>query len=165
MSVQEVLTGTYPYHVECGDVLDKLKTIPDGCVHCVCTSPPFFGLRDYGCAGQIGLEKTPDEFVAKLVEVFREVRRVLHPSGTLWLNLGDSYCSTDKWGGGGKNTGKQTVAEDGSVPSWTVRNKREHMEGIRMRLRCDLTAEDVAYVLSELAKARTISSATQEGRE
>lgn len=65
----------------------------DQSVNTCVTSPPYFGLRDYGHAGQIGLEQTPDEFVAKLVEVFREVRRVLRDDGTLWLNLGDSYAS------------------------------------------------------------------------
>jgi DNA modification methylase len=63
-------------------------------VHTVCTSPPYFGLRDYGKDGQIGLEATPEEFVAALVGVFREVKRVLRDDGTLWLNLGDSYAST-----------------------------------------------------------------------
>ncbi len=63
----------------------------DGCVDCCVTSPPYFGLRDYGNSQQIGLEPTPDAFVASLVTVFREVKRVLKDSGTLWLNLGDSY--------------------------------------------------------------------------
>jgi len=76
-----------------GDCRDVLKTLPDCSVHCCVTSPPYFGLRDYGCAGQIGLESTPDAYVAELVAVFREVRRVLRDDGTLWLNLGDSYAS------------------------------------------------------------------------
>ena len=58
------------------------------------TSPPYFGLRDYGHEGQIGLEETPEEYVSKLVEVFREVKRVLKDDGTLWLNIGDSYART-----------------------------------------------------------------------
>ena len=74
-----------------GDVLDGLRTLPDCSVHCAVTSPPYWGLRDYGVEGQIGLERTPDEFVQKMVEVFREVRRVLRDDGTLWLNIGDSY--------------------------------------------------------------------------
>ena len=74
-----------------GDCIDRLKEVPDGAAHTCVTSPPYFGLRDYGMDGQIGLEATPDEFVAKMVEVFREVRRVLRDDGTLWLNLGDSY--------------------------------------------------------------------------
>ena len=76
-----------------GDCRDMLKTLPEQSVHCCVTSPPYFGLRDYGVDGQIGLEQTPAEFVAELVAVFREVRRVLRDDGTLWLNLGDSYAS------------------------------------------------------------------------
>jgi hypothetical protein len=70
------------------------KQIPlaDGSVNCVVTSPPYYGLRDYGVSGQIGLEQTPDEYIANLVQVFREVKRVLRDDGTLWLNLGDSYA-------------------------------------------------------------------------
>jgi len=76
-----------------GDCVASMKTLPDGCVQTCVTSPPYFGLRDYGNAAQIGLEPTPDAYVAKLVEVFREVRRVLKDDGTVWLNLGDSYAS------------------------------------------------------------------------
>ena len=76
-----------------GDCRESLRTLPDQSVHCVVTSPPYFGLRDYGVGGQLGLEPTPAEFVAAMVEVFREVRRVLRDDGTLWLNLGDSYAS------------------------------------------------------------------------
>lgn len=79
-----------------GDCIEGMRTLPDQSVNCCVTSPPYFGLRDYGHKGQIGLEETPDQFVAKLVEVFREVKRVLKDDGTLWLNLGDSYA-----GGGG----------------------------------------------------------------
>ena len=73
------------------DVFKGLATLADKSVNTCVTSPPYFGLRDYGAPGQIGLEKTPEEYVAKLVEVFREVRRVLRDDATLWLNLGDSY--------------------------------------------------------------------------
>ncbi len=79
--------------IRLGDCRDLLRQMPDESVHCVVTSPPYFGLRDYGCEGQIGLEPTPDEFVAALVEVFREVRRVLRDDGTAWVNLGDSYAA------------------------------------------------------------------------
>jgi len=82
---------TVTIHV--GDCLQTLRSMPSESVNTCVTSPPYFGLRDYGHDGQIGLEQTPDEFVAKLVEVFREVRRVLRGDGTLWLNLGDSYGS------------------------------------------------------------------------
>ena len=77
-----------------GDCIDVLKGLPDAIVNTCITSPPYFGLRDYGVDGQIGLEETPDSYVQKLVEVFREVRRVLRDDGTLWLNLGDSYFNT-----------------------------------------------------------------------
>lgn len=79
--------------IRVGDCLEVLRTLPDASVQCCVTSPPYFGLRDYGHAGQIGLESTPDAFVAKLVAVFAEVRRVLRDDGTLWLNLGDSYAA------------------------------------------------------------------------
>jgi DNA modification methylase len=79
-----------------GDVRQKLKELPDQSVHCVVTSPPYWGLRDYGEDGQIGMEDTPEEFVANLVGVFREVWRVLRDDGTLWLNLGDSYAGSGK---------------------------------------------------------------------
>ncbi len=75
-----------------GDCLETLRQMPDGLVQTCVTSPPYFGLRDYGHSGQIGLEPTPDEFVAKLVTVFREVKRVLRDDGTLWVNMGDSYA-------------------------------------------------------------------------
>jgi len=71
--------------------IEGLKLLPDNCVDCCVTSPPYFGLRDYGTEEQIGMEQTPDEFVDKLLQVFTEVKRVLKPEGTLWLNLGDSY--------------------------------------------------------------------------
>jgi DNA modification methylase len=82
-----------------GDCLDILPTLEAKSVQCCVTSPPYFGLRDYGCAGQIGLEPTPDAYVEKLVAVFREVRRVLKDDGTLWLNLGDSYNGSGGAGG------------------------------------------------------------------
>ena len=76
-----------------GDCIDAIRGLPDGSVDCAVTSPPYWGLRDYGVGGQLGLEKTPEEYVANMVAVFREVRRVLKEDGTLWLNLGDSYAS------------------------------------------------------------------------
>lgn len=76
-----------------GDALEILQGISSGTVNTCVTSPPYYGLRDYGVAGQIGLEPTPDEYISRMVEVFREVWRVLRDDGTLWLNLGDSYAS------------------------------------------------------------------------
>lgn len=88
-----------------GDVRDRLRELPDESVHCVVTSPPYWGLRDYGVEGQLGLEPTPEEFVATLVAVFREVRRVLRSDGTAWVNMGDSYAG----GGRGGDTGSVTL--------------------------------------------------------
>jgi|TARA_R110002074_G_scaffold109265_6_gene235719 DNA modification methylase len=82
-----------------GDVLDRLKDIPDGYVQMVCTSPPYWALRDYGAEGQFGLEPTPEGYVEKLVEIGQEIKRVLRDDGTFWLNLGDTY-----WGGGWRGT-------------------------------------------------------------
>jgi len=93
-----------------GNVLETLKDLPDCSVQCVVTSPPYYGLRDYGVDGQIGLEPTPEAYVETLVNVFREVRRVLKDDGTLWLNLGDSYAGS--WGNyGGQNRGNGTQRE------------------------------------------------------
>jgi DNA modification methylase len=105
-----------------GDVIEMLQTIPDRSVRCCVTSPPYWGLRDYGVQGQIGLEDTPEKYVAKMVEVFEEVSRVLTDDGTLWLNLGDSYAASGMGGGGAKqstNTGsriKGHKAPDGLKP-------------------------------------------------
>jgi DNA modification methylase len=76
-----------------GDCREVLASLPANSVDCVVTSPPYWGLRDYGNEGQLGLERTPEEYVANMVAVFAEVRRVLKPSGTCWLNLGDSYST------------------------------------------------------------------------
>lgn len=81
-----------------GDAMEQLRTLPDASVDCCVTSPPYWGLRDYGHAGQMGLEATHEAYTAAMLGVFREVRRVMKPHGTLWLNLGDSYTS------GGRST-------------------------------------------------------------
>jgi DNA modification methylase len=92
-----------------GDVLDVLRGLPDGIADCCVTSPPYYGLRDYGELGQMGMEESPELFVEKMVEVFSEVRRVLKDDGTLWLNLGDSYC------GGGRG-----YVDDGRIQSGSL---------------------------------------------
>ena len=81
-----------------GDCLSILPTLPDESVDCVVTSPPYWQLRDYGVSGQLGLEATPDEHVAKMITVFDEVKRVLKKSGTCWVNYGDSYSTGKNWG-------------------------------------------------------------------
>lgn len=100
-----------------GDCLERLKEIPASSVNACVTSPPYWGLRDYGVDGQLGLEKTPDEYVSRLVEVFREVRRVLRDDGTLWLNLGDSYISS------GGNT-KGASSDGGTGRAWNGVNSK-----------------------------------------
>lgn len=94
------LVGTAHTEGEAVIVRADARAIPlaDKSVQCVVTSPPYFGLRDYGVSGQIGLEETPDAYVAQLVAVFREMRRVLKDDGTLWMNLGDSYAGSGKGG-------------------------------------------------------------------
>ena len=87
------------WEIRQGGCLDIMRTMPDKSVHCCVTSPPYWGLRDYGVSGQLGLEPTPEEYVAKMVEVFREVWRVLRDDGTLWLNLGDCYNSPNSHSG------------------------------------------------------------------
>jgi DNA modification methylase len=105
--------------IHIGDCLEVLKRLPDASVQCVITSPPYYGLRDYGNDGQIGLEQTPEAYIAKMVEVFREVRRVLRDDGTVWLNIGDSYAGSGK---GGQSAEKRsagwqpTYANKGYVP-------------------------------------------------
>ena len=79
------------YNMDC---VEGLKMLPDNSIDCCVTSPPYYALRDYGVDGQIGLEDSPEAYIDKLVDVFSEVFRVLKPEGTLWLNLGDSYCGT-----------------------------------------------------------------------
>ena len=116
-----------------GDVREKLKELPDESVHCVVTSPPYWGLRDYGMAGQLGLEATPDEYVANLVAVFREVGRVLRPDGTFWLNIGDSYVgamSQHKEGGSqGHNSWIAKKTMSGIPTSGRIERNRKLREG------------------------------------
>lgn len=89
-----------------GDCIEQLKMLPDDSVHCVVTSPPYWGLRDYGVEGQLGLEPTLTEHIEKMVEVFEEVKRVLRPDGTLWLNYGDTYAANR----GGSHQPAETLA-------------------------------------------------------
>lgn len=107
-----------------GDVLDRFKEIPDNSVNCVVTSPPYWGLRDYGVGGQLGSEKTSDEFVENLVKVFREVKRVLKKDGTLWLNLGDSYAGS----GCGLDADGTWNPGNGDYKQGTHRNNQNQMK-------------------------------------
>src|SRR3990167_10443977 len=111
-----------------GDTLTELKKLPDECVDCVITSPPFFNLRDYGVEGQIGLEKTWQEYIKKLIDVFNEIKRVLKKEGICFVNLGDSYSSIGKlcddfaredddkkWGKHDSNRGRSRI-QKGTYP-------------------------------------------------
>ncbi|WP_122499932.1 DNA-methyltransferase [Pseudomonas viridiflava] len=108
-----------------GDCIDMMRTLPDESVHTCVTSPPYYGLRDYGVDGQIGLEETPAEFIARLVDVFREVRRVLRADGTMWLNMGDSYAGS--WGAQGRPQG------DGQMSGRSVTSARQINEHPRFK--------------------------------
>ena len=95
-----------------GNALDELKRIEAESIDCCITSPPYYNLRDYDIDGQIGLETTPEEYISKLVDIFREVRRVLKQDGTLWLNIGDSYAGSGK---GKKDTHTRNMGNKGTL--------------------------------------------------
>lgn len=104
-----------------GDCLTSMRSMPDRCINMCVTSPPYYGLRDYGHDGQLGLEDTPELYVKNMVEVFREVRRILADDGTLWLNIGDSYAGSGKGPSGnlGKNHNEREMTHtsaSGNVP-------------------------------------------------
>jgi DNA modification methylase len=105
------------WEIRQGDVCDRLREMPDESVQCVVTSPPYWGLRDYGDDGQLGLEPNPEQYVANLVEVFREVGRVLRDDGTLWLNLGDSYAGSGKGPSNDYPRGAEHLSNVLSVPN------------------------------------------------
>jgi DNA modification methylase len=138
-----------------------LPTLPAGSVRCCVTSPPYFGLRDYGCEGQIGLEKTPEAYVAEIVGVFREVRRVLADDGTLWLNLGDSYAQTNvvnRAGGDGTRTDhrgipfgatKKALVATGARQTIAPGLKQKDLVGIPWRVAFALQA-DGWYLRSDI---------------
>jgi DNA modification methylase len=123
-----------------GDVRERLRVVADGSVRCVVTSPPYWGLRDYGHDGQIGLEQSPDEYVCEMVQVFREVRRVLADDGTVWLNLGDSYNGS---GGAGGDYSEGGLKE--GQPKYPGRNvqslKPKDLVGIPWRVAFALQAD------------------------
>ena len=136
-----------------GDVRSCLKQLEGESVQCCVTSPPYWGLRDYGCEGQIGLEPTPEAYVADLVDVFREVKRVLRNDGTLWLNLGDSYAGSGK---GGQSEEKRsenwqpTYMNKGNVPYGC---KPKDLVGIPWRVAFALQA-DGWYLRSDIIWAK-----------
>jgi DNA modification methylase len=118
------------YTLRQGDVIEVLRTMPAASVHCVVTSPPYFSLRKYGDdSRELGQEASPAEFIANLVAVFDEVRRVLRPDGTLWVNIADSYANDSKWGG--MTSGKHVRALHGGAVG---RSKRA--TGLKPKERC-----------------------------
>ena len=119
--------NSLPFTILQGDCRETLKTLPDSSVHCCVTSPPYFGLRDYGCDNQIGLEETPDAFVAEMVAVFREVWRVLRDDGTLWLNLGDSYAGS--WGAQSRPNGSDVKSNLQGGSPLSARQIASHPKG------------------------------------
>lgn len=140
-----------------GDCREVLAFLPKSSARTCVTSPPYWGLRDYGVAGQLGAERTPEEYVAKLVAVFREVRRVLADDGTLWLNLGDSYAGSSKSsaprvgivpGGGGKIQGRNRNGL-GAVPGL----KPKDLVGVPWRVAFALQ-EDGWYLRSDIIWAK-----------
>jgi DNA modification methylase len=113
-----------------GQALDVLRTFPDKSVNCCVTSPPYWGLRDYGVTGQLGMEKTPEEFIRNMVEVFREVKRVLKDDGTIWVNIGDSYSS--KAGGYDVTGSRGTTAKiSKKTQAAVVKKPRNPVEGLK----------------------------------
>lgn len=139
-----------------GDCIEGMRTLPDESINCCVTSPPYWGLRDYGHDGQIGLEDTPEEYVGRLVDVFREVRRVLLDDGTLWMNLGDSYrggyapdapCNKrraegDSWGAMNAFSTREGVARKKARPGYTPPGlKAKDLVGIPWRVAFALQAD------------------------
>jgi len=131
------------YH---GDALGTLRAMPDASVHCCVTSPPYWGLRDYGCEGQLGMEATPGEYVAAMVEVFREVRRVLRDDATLWLILGDTYAANRSYQAVDKKRGDVGNSRGASVPPSL---KPKDLVGIPWRVAFALQA-DGWYLRSDI---------------
>lgn len=135
-----------------GDCLEVLNTLDDTSIDCCVTSPPYWGLRDYGIEGQLGLENTPEEYIGKLVSIFREVRRVLKDEGTLWLNLGDSYAGSNSAGiednkAAGKGSRKTVIKER---PNKVVKGlKPKDLVGIPWRVAFALQA-DGWYLRSDI---------------
>jgi DNA modification methylase len=111
-----------------GSALDILKTIPDSTIQCVVTSPPYFGLRDYGIDGQIGVEHTPMEYINNLLSIFREVKRTLKNDGTLWVNIGDSYAGS--MNGSNDHRNKDGL---GMVPSDRYKGQKPGLAGLKSK--------------------------------
>ena len=133
--------------IVCADALDYMKTLPDESVNCVVTSPPYYALRDYGVSGQIGLEATPQAFVAKMVEVFHEVKRVLRNDGVCWINLGDSYSGSGKGKPQGSKSGKQLTNAGSLIPCVSDRYDVPGKNLLGMPWRVAFALQDDGWIL------------------
>lgn len=120
-----------PFMLHVGDALAVLKTLPPESVQCIVTSPPYWGLRDYGAEGQIGLEPTLPEFLQRLVEVFREARRVLRKDGVAWVNMGDCYVQGGRGGIGKSSTLNGAHRNQNASRDALAKLKRIRVEGLR----------------------------------
>lgn len=140
-----------------GDAREVLRELPEASVQCVVTSPPYWGLRDYGVAGQIGLEATPEEYVAELVRVFREVRRVLRPDGVLWLNLGDCYAT------GAGRSGEPGGGEQGARWRGEVGRVRDDKRGYRGERLANGRADQEAVCRKKTRGVGSKTRATRDG--
>lgn len=142
-------------HVHNGDALAQLRQLPADLAHCIVTSPPYWGLRDYGIAGQLGQEPTPEEYVVRLVSILREARRVLRQDGTLWLNLGDCYAREGGAAGAGKLS--KVGMTRGNLQSRCLRPpdglKHKDLVGIPWRVALALQA-DGWYLRSDIIWAK-----------
>jgi DNA modification methylase len=118
-----------------GDCLDVLKRLPSGSVHCVVTSPPYWGLRDYGVASQIGLEPSPGAYVERIVRVFREIKRVLRDDGTAWVNLGDSYAQSQA---GRRRNGQGNIASPCKIAVESPGETRDIPAGLKPKDLCGI---------------------------
>jgi DNA modification methylase len=157
--VELTMTEAPLFEVHVGDAVSVLKTLPEKSVHCCVTSPPYYGLRDYGIPNQIGLEDTPEAFVANLVRVFDEVKRILREDGTLWVVIGDSYYTN--WGsirgksGLGQSDANRLRRKDGTA-------KAKTLIGIPWRLAFAL--QDTGWCLrQEIIWAKGISGPVYRG--
>jgi DNA modification methylase len=122
------------------DVMQGIP-LPNESVNCIVTSPSYWGLRDYGVEGQIGLEKTPEEYVDKMVQIFREIKRVLRKDGTVFLNLGDSYCNPSQPGGKDPTIGNRNIGKSKYRSNMPTNLKPKDLIGIPWRVAFALQAD------------------------
>ena len=126
--------GITIYH---GNALEVLKSMEAESVQCCVTSPPYWGLRDYGVENQLGLEKTPEEYVVKMVEIFSKIKHVLKNDGVLWLNLGDSYAGSNQ-GFGTKNMTKKQASNKGTVVLTQKKSLLADVHGLKPKDLCGI---------------------------